>query len=70
MQIDKSQIIDFLRNQGDSQKADQASQELPDQVDTDDQGHQNMLQKLGVDPGALMQRFMGGGGGGGIPGLS
>jgi hypothetical protein len=29
MQIDKNQIIEFLRNQGDSQKADQAEQELP-----------------------------------------
>ncbi len=67
MNIDKSQIIDFLRSQGDDQKAEQADQELPAQVDTDSSEDQNLLQRLGVDPGALVQRFLGGGGG--IPGF-
>ena len=66
MQIDKDQIIGFLRDRGDDQRADQASQELPGRIDTDNDEHQNLLQKLGVDPGALLQRFMGGGQ---IPGL-
>lgn len=66
MQIDKDQIIEFLRNRGDDEKAQQADQELPSQVDTDSGEHQNMLQRLGIDPGALLQQFLGGRG---IPGL-
>jgi hypothetical protein len=72
MQIDKSQIIDFIRSHvGDQQKAQQAEQELPGQVDTDNPEHQNLLQRFGVNPQQLIQQFMGGGGGGGIniPGL-
>ena len=66
VQIDKNQIVEFLRNQGDSAKAQQADQELPGRIDTDSSEHQNLLQRLGVDPGALIQKFLGGGG---IPGL-
>jgi hypothetical protein len=66
MNIDKNQIIDFLRSQGDDQKAEQADRELPNQVDTDSTEDQNLLQRLGIDPGALIQRFLGGRG---IPGL-
>jgi hypothetical protein len=66
MNIDKSQIIDFLRNQGDDQKAEQADRELPDQVDTDSTEHQSLLERLGIDPSALIQRFLGGRG---IPGF-
>jgi hypothetical protein len=71
MQIDKSQIIDFIRSQmGDQQKAQQADQELPGQVDTDNPEHQNLLQRFGVNPQQLIQKFTGGGGGGiNIPGL-
>ena len=48
MQIDKDQIISFLRQRGDDAKADQAQQELPNQVDTErDSG---LLSKLGIDP--------------------
>lgn len=46
MQIDKQQIIDLLKNRGDHDKAQQADQELPDQVDTDQ--HSGMLDKLGL----------------------
>jgi hypothetical protein len=66
MQIDKNQILEFLRSQGDDGKAQQADSELPDQVDTDNDQHQNLLQRLGVDPGALVQQFLGGRG---LPGL-
>lgn len=66
MQIDKNQIIDFLRDRGDTEKAEQADQELPSQVDTDSSEHQNLLQRLGIDPGALIQQFLGGKG---IPGF-
>lgn len=66
MQIDKSQILDLLRNQGDSSKAADADRELPDQVDTDNAEHQNLLQRFGIDPMALAKQFLGGRG---IPGL-
>ncbi len=62
MQIDKQQIISFLKDQGDSSKAQQAEQEMPQQVDTDkDSG---LLQKFGVDPQALLGKL-----GGGLPGM-
>ena len=61
MQIDKSQIIAFLEERGESGKAEQAQQELPGQVDTEkDSG---LLSKLGINPEDLL-----GGLGGGIAG--
>jgi len=64
--IDKSQIIDLLRSQDDSDKADQADAELPDEVDTDrDKG---LLDKFGLDVGDLVSKFGGGGGLGGLIG--
>ncbi len=64
MQIDKQTILKHLQDQGDTQKADQADKELPEQVDTEkDSG---LLSKFGVDPQALLGKL---GGGGGIPGL-
>jgi hypothetical protein len=64
MQLDKNQIIELLRSQGDQQKAQQAEQELPQQVDTDRDG--GLLAKLGLDPQELIGRLTGGGGLGGI----
>jgi hypothetical protein len=58
MQIDKSTIIDFLRQRGDDQNADRADQELPDQVDTEQ--HAGLLERFGLDPAELMSRFTGG----------
>lgn len=55
MQIDKQQIIDFLRARGEDGKATQAGQELPGQVDTEQ--HADLLSKIGIDP----QDVMGGG---------
>ncbi|MDF9278849.1 hypothetical protein P4U43_13745 [Arthrobacter sp. EH-1B-1] len=61
MNIDKQQIIDLLKNRGDHDKADQAQQELPDQVDTDqDKG---MLDKFGINPQDLLGKLGGGFGG-------
>lgn len=66
MQIDKSQILDLLRQQGDDDKAQQADRELPQQVDTDQ--HADLLQKLGLDPQDLLGK-LGGGLGGGLGGV-
>lgn len=64
MQIDKSQILDLLRSQGDSSKADEADRELPDKVDTDKDG--GLLSRFGLDIGDLISKFGGGGLGGGL----
>jgi hypothetical protein len=52
MQIDKQQIIEFLKSRGDHDKASQADSELPDQVDTDQ--HSGQLNKFGVNPKDLL----------------
>jgi hypothetical protein len=58
VQIDKSTILELLRERGQQDQASQAEQELPEQVDTDrDAG---LLQRFGVDPQELLQRFTGG----------
>ena len=62
MQIDKDQILQLLRSQGDDAKAQQADQELPGTVDTDE--HAGLLSKFGLDPMELMKKFGGGGLGG------
>jgi len=59
MNIDKSQILDLLRSQGDHDKAQQAESELPDQVDTERDG--GLLDKFGLDIGDLLKKFGGGG---------
>ena len=61
MQIDKDQIISFLRERGDDAKADQAQQELPGQVDTEQDS--GLLAKLGIDPSELLGGLGGGLGG-------
>jgi hypothetical protein len=58
VQIDKNTILELLRERGQQDQANQADQELPEQVDTDrDAG---LLQRFGVDPQELLQRFTGG----------
>lgn len=58
MQIDKQQILDFLRSRGDNGKASEAEQQLPDQVDTErDSG---LLSNLGIDVDALLSKLPGG----------
>ena len=67
MNIDKNQILELLRSQGDDSKAQQADQELPDQVDTDKDA--GLLAKFGIDPMELIKKLGGGGLGGGLGGL-
>ena len=55
MNINKDQILQFLRDQGEHGKVDQAAGELPDQVDTEEHG--SLLSKLGVDPQALLGKL-------------
>lgn len=67
MQFDKSQILDLLRSQGDNGKAQQADEQLPQQVDTEQ--HAGLLEKIGLSPQELIGKLAGGGGGGGLGGL-
>lgn len=58
MQIDKDTIINFLKEQGHHDKAQQASDQLPDSVDTD--RHSDLLSKIGVNPTELLNKLPGG----------
>ena len=58
MQIDKDQIISLLQQRGDNAQADQAQQELPGQVDTEQ--HAGLLAKFGIDPSDLLGGLGGG----------
>jgi hypothetical protein len=53
MNISKDQVIQLLESQGHHDQAQQAAQQLPDQVDTDNQDHASLLSKFGVDPSSL-----------------
>ncbi|MFZ0042938.1 MAG: hypothetical protein WAK93_16645 [Solirubrobacteraceae bacterium] len=61
MQIPKDQIISMIESRAGGDQAQQAQQQLPDQVDHEQ--HADLLQKFGVDPQELMQKFGGGQGG-------
>lgn len=66
MQIDKNSILELMRSQGQHEQAQQAQNELPDQVDTEQ--HAGLLGKFGLNPQDLIAK-LGGGGGGGLGGL-
>jgi hypothetical protein len=57
--IDKDQIIGMLRGPGDH---DQAAQQLPDQVDTDNADHADMLSKFGLNLDSVKGKLGGLGG--------
>lgn len=51
MNIPKDKIVEMIKSRGDSDQAEEANSELPDQVDTDkDKG---LLEKFGIDPSSL-----------------
>ena len=58
MQIDKQQIIAKLTVLGHQDKAAQADNDLPDQVDTDQ--HAGLLDKLGINISDLLGGTAGG----------
>ena len=62
MNIDKDTILNLLRSNGQDTQADQAQQELPDQVDTDQDS--GLLEKFGINPADLIAKFAGGQAGG------
>jgi len=46
MQLDKDQVVGFIREHGDADTVDSAKQELPEKVDTDQHG--DLLKKCGA----------------------
>jgi hypothetical protein len=64
MQIDKDAIVRMLQQDGLQDKASQAAQQLPDQVDTD--RNADLLQNLGINQKELVEKLLGRGG---IPSL-
>jgi hypothetical protein len=61
MEIPKEKILDMLREQGKSDQAEQAKQELPDKVDPE--RHSGLLEKFGLNPQDVLSKL------GGVPGL-
>jgi hypothetical protein len=55
VKIDKQQIVELLRERGDNDKAQQAEQELPQEVDTEE--HSDVLQRFGVDPQEALRKM-------------
>ena len=51
MLIDKDQMIQLLKDKGNTEQADQAQGQRPDTVDTDQ--HSDLLAKLGIDSSDL-----------------
>jgi hypothetical protein len=58
MEIPKDKVLELLRERGDHDKAEQADQELPNQVDPEQHG--DLLQKYGIDPKDLAGKLPGG----------
>jgi predicted PhzF superfamily epimerase YddE/YHI9 len=61
MEIPKDKIIELIRQKAGGDQAQQAEQQLPDQVDPEQ--HADLLSKFGIDPQELL-----GGGLGGVAG--
>ena len=55
VQIPKEQILELLKSRGRADQAAQAEGELPDQVDTDNDG--GLLAKFGIDPQELIGKL-------------
>lgn len=54
-EIPKAIIIERIRGQSGSERADEADNELPDKVDTDAE----LLSKYGIDPAEVQDGFRG-----------
>lgn len=55
MRIDKTQIIEFLKDHGKQDQADAAQQTLPEKVDTDE--HDGLLVRHGISVEELLRHF-------------
>ena len=55
MHIDREFVLEELRKQGKNEHVQKALQELPEKIDHD--RHAQMLERLGIDPGKLVEKF-------------
>ncbi len=55
MKLDKNFVIEELRKQGKNEHVQKALEELPDKIDHEE--HAQMLERFGIDPGHLVQKF-------------
>jgi hypothetical protein len=62
VQIDKEQLLQVLRTEGDNDTADKVAAALPDRIDTDRDG--DALAAAGLDRTQLMAKLAGGSFGG------
>jgi hypothetical protein len=51
MKIHRDHVIELLREKGQDDRVQQAIDELPEQIDHNEQAHK--LENLGIDPGEL-----------------
>jgi hypothetical protein len=56
MHIDKQFVLEHLREQGQSEKVQHAIDQLPEKIDHEQ--HAQQLEKLGIDPGALVAKAL------------
>jgi hypothetical protein len=56
--IEKSQLVQLLRTEGDNDTADRVESQLPEQIDTDRDG--DALDAVGLDRTQLMNKLAGG----------
>jgi len=61
MEIPKDKVLELIRERVGGQQADQAANELPDQVDPE--RHSDLLAKIGLNPQDLLSGGLGGLGG-------
>jgi len=64
MNVEKQDLVQMLRAQGDNDTADRVEADLPDEIDTDRDA--DALEGLGLDRTQLMAKLAGGGLGGTI----
>ena len=62
MEIPKDKVLELIRERASGDQAQQAEQELPDQVDPE--RHSGLLQKFGLEPQDVLSKL-----GADIPGL-
>lgn len=60
MKIPKQQVLALLQDQERMDKRTDAAEELPEEVDTDSDHDRDLLQRMGVDPAELEDKFSGG----------
>jgi hypothetical protein len=54
MHLDKQFVLDELRKEGSSEQVQHALDQLPEKIDHEQ--HAELLQKLGLDPGKLVEK--------------